>query len=218
MSSSPTLIPSLKSLIDEISSDFEQISEDRKKELTAFATEIGHAIRLHGTAKLNFICTHNSRRSHLSQVTAQTAAAYYGIEAIECYSGGTEATACNARTVAAFEQAGFKVTKTTDSDNPVYEISFANGLAPLRAWSKVYNDEANPSADYLAIMTCNHADQNCPIVQGASKRIPLTFVDPKVSDDTPEEADTYSARLKEIGSQMFFTMQIVSDILPKDAS
>ena len=43
--------------------------------------------------RLIFICTHNSRRSHMAQLWAQTAAAYHGVAAIETFSGGTEATA-----------------------------------------------------------------------------------------------------------------------------
>ena len=35
--------------------------------------------------RLNFICTHNSRRSHLSQIWAQTMAAYYNIKNVNDY-------------------------------------------------------------------------------------------------------------------------------------
>jgi arsenate reductase len=35
--------------------------------------------------KLNLICTHNSRRSHLAQVWAQTAAAYFNLKNVFCY-------------------------------------------------------------------------------------------------------------------------------------
>jgi arsenate reductase len=64
--------------------------------------------------RLNFICTHNSRRSQLSQVWAQTAAAYYGIDAT-CYSGGVEVTAFNERAVAALQRDGFKVIQKANS-------------------------------------------------------------------------------------------------------
>jgi arsenate reductase len=47
----------------------------------------------HESIRLNFICTHNSRRSHLSQIWAQTMAYHWGIKDVFCYSGGTDATA-----------------------------------------------------------------------------------------------------------------------------
>ncbi|MGB0581333.1 MAG: protein-tyrosine-phosphatase [Limisphaerales bacterium] len=163
-----------------------------------------------GRARLTFICTHNSRRSHLSQVLAQTAAAFHGVEDLECFSGGTEATACNPRTVDAFKRAGFDVTDTSGGENPIYEIRFAADGA-LRAWSKVYNQDGNPESDYIGVMTCTHADENCPIVQGASERFSLPFVDPKEADDTPAEAATYDECLRQIGSEMFFLMETVSE-------
>lgn len=151
---------------------------------------------------LTFICTHNSRRSHLGQVWAQVAAAYFDVKNVHCFSGGTETTACNPRTIAAFERAGLKVTKTTESDNPVYEISFDDLSQPIIAFSKVYDQAPNPSSMFAAIMTCDHAEANCPFIPGAEKRLPIMYVDPKVSDDTPEESATYDARCRQIATEM----------------
>lgn len=151
---------------------------------------------------LTFICTHNSRRSHLGQVWAQVAAAYFEVKNVHCFSGGTETTACNPRTIAAFERAGLKVTKTTESDNPVYEISFDDLSQPIIAFSKVYNQAPNPSHGFAAIMTCDHAEANCPFIPGAEKRLPIMYIDPKVSDDTPEESATYDARCRQIATEM----------------
>ena len=39
--------------------------------------------------QLNFICTHNSRRSHLGQIWAAIAGAYYNVD-VATFSGGTE--------------------------------------------------------------------------------------------------------------------------------
>lgn len=39
------------------------------------------------------ICTHNSRRSHLSQLWAQVASFHFGIDQVAVYSAGTQARA-----------------------------------------------------------------------------------------------------------------------------
>ena len=163
---------------------------------------------------MTFICTHNSRRSHLSQVMATVAAEFYrgdGGIAIQAFSGGTEATACNPRTVAAFRRAGFSVVNMSGGDNPVYLLQYAESAEPMNLFSKIYDRAGNPEEDYVAVMTCNHADENCPIVRGASSRISLPFVDPKISDDTPEEAQTYDQRLIEIGREMFFLFRRIAE-------
>jgi protein-tyrosine phosphatase/arsenate reductase len=64
------------------------------------------------------------------------AAAYYGIPHVETYSGGTEETAFNERAVAASERLGFNIEKTTEGTNPVYQVYFADDVAPVTAFSK----------------------------------------------------------------------------------
>lgn len=204
------LLPSVRSLATELSAGSTGIPLQRRNELRSLAAIVGEHLAREDRARLTFICTHNSRRSHLSQVLAQLAAAFHGVNDVECFSGGTEATACNPRTIAAFERAGFEVTDTSGGENPIYEIRFAKD-AMIRAWSKVYNEDGNPESGYIGVMTCTHADENCSIVHGASERFSLPFVDPKEADDTPEEAATYDERLRQIGSQMFFLMEAVSE-------
>jgi arsenate reductase len=65
---------------------------------------------------LNFICTHNSRRSQFSQIWAQTAAQYFGIPA-HCFSGGVEITSFNERAVASLKRSGFNIT-SSEGENP----------------------------------------------------------------------------------------------------
>lgn len=210
-SNADNLLPSIRPLAAELVTGIATIPNERRQQLQTLAEIVRDHLASDKRARLTFICTHNSRRSHLSQILAQTAAAFHGLDGIECFSGGTEATACNPRTVAAFQRAGFEVTDTTGGDNPVYEIRFTDNGSPLRAWSKVYNEDGNPRADYIGVMTCTHADENCPIVHGASERFSLPFVDPKEADDTPAEAATYDERLRQIGSEMFFLMATVSE-------
>lgn len=186
--------------------DLSEISAQRQAVLQPLIEYINEKIASQQPINLTFICTHNSRRSHLGQVWAQVAAAYFGVENVHCFSGGTETTACNPRTIGAFERAGLKVTKTAESDNPVYEISFYDSTTliapPIIAFSKVYDQSPNPTQGFAAIMTCDHAETNCPFIPGAEKRLPIMYVDPKVSDNTPEETATYDARCRQIATEM----------------
>lgn len=73
---------------------FAAISSERIQLLDEMATYLRAKMKQREEIRLNFICTHNSRRSQFSQIWAQTAAAYHGIDA-NCYSGGIEVTAFN---------------------------------------------------------------------------------------------------------------------------
>lgn len=108
--------------IKQLKDTFNLISDERKELLNQFAEYISNRLGDRKKINLTFICTHNSRRSHISQIWAQTAAEYYNIPNVKCYSGGTEATAFNPRAVKAMEKAGFKIEKLDDTDNPVYLV------------------------------------------------------------------------------------------------
>jgi len=158
--------------------------------------------------RLNFICTHNSRRSQFSQIWAQTAAAYYGIEAYG-YSGGVEVTAFNPRAVAAIQRDGFKLEKK-EGENPVYFVFYGEGTEPIVTFSKVFEDALNATKEIAAVMTCDHADENCPFIPGAEKRFPLRFEDPKAFENSPQEEKMYSERSHQIGAEMFYLFEKVS--------
>ncbi|MFC1561511.1 protein-tyrosine-phosphatase [candidate division KSB1 bacterium] len=185
-------------------SEFESISEERKRNLIMLSDYISEKISSGDTAKLTFICTHNSRRSHMSQVWAQTAAAYYGIDNVQTYSGGTEATALNPRAAAALKRAGFEIEKSDDSDNPVYRVTYGAGMNPMEVFSKKFDEKPNPREDYCAVMTCAKAESDCPFVPGASYRVSLPYDDPKDFDGTPLETATYDERRRQIAREMLW--------------
>jgi arsenate reductase len=194
----------LRPQVSRLIAEFDQIPAERIAVLDEAAAFIRTQVEAGKPANLTFICTHNSRRSHLSQIWTQTAAAYYGIDAIHTYSGGTEFTACNIRTVRALRRAGFSVADSTGGENPVYLIQYAENREPVKAFSKVYNCGSNPQRDFAAMICCSHADQNCPVVLGAAARFPIHYVDPKASDGTELEAATYDARCHQIAREMFY--------------
>lgn len=168
-------------------------------------------IKDRSAAKLNFICTHNSRRSQLAQVWAQTAAYFYGIP-VNCFSGGTETTAFNENAVNALNRQGFEVKKSRDGSNPVYSIYIAEDIKPIKTSSKLYNDPENPESSFAAIMTCSDADEKCPFIPGADIRIPLNYDDPKIFDGTGLESQKYMERSLQIASEMFYAFSKVNAI------
>jgi len=201
------LFPRLNALTTTLLEESPQIPKERQALLEKLAGYT--AQRKGGSAKLNFICTHNSRRSHIAQIWATAGAAYFGIPGVETYSGGTEATAFNPRAVAALQRAGFQI-ENSGGENPHYRVHFAEAQPPLRCYSKTFDDPANPKLGFAAIMTCSDADENCPFIPGAAFRLPLTYDDPKVADGTPEETARYDERVRQIGREILYTMQLAA--------
>ena len=195
----------IREIITQLST--ERISEERKRILQPLIEFISSKISKNEEVRLNFICTHNSRRSHLSQIWAQTMAYYYQIENVFCYSGGTEATAMFPKVAETLTNQGFEILKLSETENPVYAVKFAENEHAVICFSKKYDDDFNPKSEFAAILTCDSADENCPIVYGAEARIPIKYEDPKKSDGTPEMNETYFNRSLEIATEMKFVFE-----------
>ena len=190
-----------------LESEFDKISDERKADLADLGAYIASTRNEGNDVSLTVICTHNSRRSHMGQVWLQVAAAYYGVGNVRTYSGGTEATAFNPRAVAALDHAGLKVNRLNDGDNPPYDLSYGKGFEPMTMFSKKFDHRMNPTSNFAAVMVCSQADEACPIVPGANARFSIPYEDPKVSDGTSEEEETYQARSRQIAREMFYAMQ-----------
>lgn len=159
--------------------------------------------------RLNFICTHNSRRSHLGQVWAQALAKHYHVSKTITYSGGTEATALYPKVAETLKMQGFEIEQLSSDSNPVYAIKYDDNQHPIIGFSKKFDDSFNPKAKFAAIMTCSQADEGCPFVAGTEKRIAITFEDPKISDGTDQQSAVYAERSLQIASEMNYVMQQV---------
>lgn len=182
----------------------ESISNSRKEELKPLVDFIQLKINSKDAIRINFICTHNSRRSHLSQIWAQTMAYYFNINNVFCYSGGTEATALFPMVAETLKNSGFKINSIAETSNPIYSIKYSDNSHPIIGFSKKLDSEFNPKSGFAAIMTCSQADSGCPFIAGAEKRIPLTFEDPKAFDNTPQQAEKYQERSLQIATEMFY--------------
>jgi arsenate reductase len=196
------LFPAIENVIATL--NFETISEERKTVLQPLVDYIQTKVNNQQEIRLNLICTHNSRRSHLSQVWAQTAAAYYGIKNVFSYSGGTEATAMFPMAAQTLAKQGFQIKTIAEGNNPVYAIKYAANAHPVIGFSKTFDDDFNPQSEFAAILTCSSADQGCPFIAGAEVRIPITFEDPKAFDNTPQQAEKYEERSLQIATELFY--------------
>ena len=202
----------ITSLIKELESEVSLISEGRIIDLSFFAEEINRLIKETGESNVTFVCTHNSRRSQLSEIWLRILAEYYGVKNLKTFSGGTESTAFNHRMVAALRRAGFDlVTKDESVKNPIYTLRDDTGDSPAM-FSKKYDDPYNPRKDFIAVMVCSEADTACPFVPGAFSRIALPYVDPKKSDDTDMESVTYDNKVREIGRELIYVAKLISNI------
>lgn len=195
----------IKQIIDKI--NFETIPEYRKVELNVLADFIQRKRDANSSIHLNFICTHNSRRSQFSQIWAKVAADYYAIS-LSSYSSGVEVTAMNPRVVESLKRFGFDI-EGGSGDNPNYSVVYSATSKTLTAFSKLIEDAANPIENFAAIMTCSHADENCPVVVGCEERIPIRYDDPKTFDDTPLESCMYDYRSFQIASELFYVLSTI---------
>lgn len=184
--------------------DLKSIPENRKEILQQLIDLVQEPVQRNERVNINCICTHNSRRSHLTQIWAKVASMYHRIRKVNTYSGGTEATAVYPMILKTIENQGIDVLQLSESDNPVYAYKYDDLAPPIIGFSKKYTDKFNPQSGFIALMTCGDADDKCPVVLGASGRVALTYVDPKVSDGTEQQAETYAARSRQIATEMFY--------------
>lgn len=197
---------SLKSLIQKLETDGEQISEKRKSNLKTLAEAL--LSKQKGQVyQLVFVCTHNSRRSVFGQVWAHLLAEYYSIP-LESYSGGTEVTAVNDKALACLKDLGFETHKNDNTQNPKIDILYGDSK-PITCYSKLFDDKSNPQDNFFAIMLCEHAAENCPFIPNAQQRINLTYPDPKQFDNTALQDEKYKAVAIKIGQELMYLMRLI---------
>jgi len=201
------LLPQLEKTVSKI--DLEMVSSERREILQPMVDYIREKLIRGQLVRLNFICTHNSRRSHLSQVWAQSMAHYLGFDMVFCYSGGTESTAIYPMVADVLKLQGFEVETTDQSHNPVYTFKYSMTEPPIIGFSKKWDDEFNPQTGFAAVMTCSHAHETCPFIVGAEVRLPVTYEDPKHHDSSPEQEAKYAERSIQIASEMLYVFTMV---------
>ena len=205
------LLPQIAETVSKI--DLETIPLARREMLQPLIEYIREKVSKGLAVRLNFICTHNSRRSHLAQVWAQAMAYHFSFDRVFTYSGGTESTALYPMVVETLRRSGFQVETIAERQNPVYAIKHSANESPIIGFSKRWDDDFNPQSEFAAILTCSQADENCPFIRGAESRIALNYEDPKRFDNSPVKAQSYAERSMQIAAEMFYVYKIVGEEL-----
>ena len=188
-----------------------EISDKRTFVLNEIAKYIFKTKSENKIPKLNFICTHNSRRSQFCQFWATFFSNYYNIKC-EIFSGGIIETEVSKSAINAIRDYGFNIS-FKDCDNPIYSINFGNQKLG-DYFSKLYNDSENPKNEFAAIMTCSDAEKNCPLVEGSEIKFSLPYEDPKKYDMSKIEKTEYEKTSEKIASEMnylFHKIKIKND-------
>ncbi len=207
---SQTFYATLQEYTEKVTTEFNQIEKSRIKKLKSLAAYVFEDWKK--THKINglFICTHNSRRSHMASLWFQATSYYYGIPNFNTYSGGTKTTALNPRAANALNRAGFKYqTANSEEDNPVYFFTMGERYPVTKMYSKIFDAKENPTNDFFAVLVCSDADKSCPSVTGADKRFSLPYDDPRFSDNTASEQKSYDDTCRKIAREMFYVLSLV---------
>ncbi|UMB54965.1 hypothetical protein MKD41_05695 [Lutibacter sp. A64] len=206
-------------MIDTVAINTEEFFKKSKKNLsidtaridllTNIAQYIANEFKKNKPIHLNFICTHNSRKSQLCQVWAKYAIDYFKLKNIDSFSGGTAVTAFYRNTVKTLQEVGFKFEISEFShQNPVYLISYKNCTNPIIGFSKFFDDEINKKP-FIAITTCSNAKENCPFISEAIERFHLPFNDPKTFDNSLYKAEKYLETNQQIAGEIHFIFDLI---------
>lgn len=199
---STSVFTKIESVISRL--ELDTITTERKLILQPLIEFIQGKVNTDKEIRINFICTHNSRRSHLTQIWAQTMAVFFKIDTVKTYSGGTEATAMFPKVAETLIGMGFVIEKIATTENPIYSIKFNDNSHPIIGFSKKYDDAFNPASEFAAVMTCSQADKGCPFVAGTEKRIAVTYEDPKLFDGKENQSEKYTERSLQIATEMYY--------------
>lgn len=214
--------PKLRHYLSQREAEFDRIETTRRVILKDLSRYMELCQTQKRPKRLVFICTHNSRRSHMAQAAAVGAAEYYQTKDVLSYSGGTEATAVFGLARQAIESSGFALVPqdAPEKTNPVLLLNTGgqdgDGTADardsesdsIRLFSKRYNEAPNPTKEFAAIMVCSDADEACPVVTGAEVRLALPFEDPKAFDGSPLASEKYQERMADITREVMFAFSL----------
>jgi protein-tyrosine-phosphatase len=210
-----TLFPKVQAHADYLTTSFDLIDEAHGAAGKTLADWIAKNFQRGRPLHITVVCTGNSRRSILGATMGNIAAAYCGMPEIRFHSGGTAPTAFNPRTVAALKEIGVDVEPAGKeaprgeprTANPIYRVRWGDAPEMEAAeFSKHYADPSNPQSDFAALMVCGDADAGCPFVKGATLRVSMPYLDPKLFDGGAYESAKYAERRDDMGRLMLAVM------------
>ncbi len=209
------LLPELKRHAELLTTSFDMIDSTHHQSIERLAEWIAENERNQRQSQIIAACTGNSRRSILCATMGNLAAAYYGLDKVQFYSGGTKPSAFNKRTIASLAEIGFQIESSgreaprgePKTANTIYRVRWGKDLQATE-FSKTYFDSDNPQTGFAAVMVCSEADADCPTIPGASMRLSMTFIDPKIYDDGAFERAKYAERRDDIGRTFLAVMSL----------
>lgn len=214
------LLAGVRTHLDTLAAQVDRMDPGRRAAAMKLSNAIVSRFRPGTTLPVIVVCTGNSRRSIMGAAFGNASATNEGLNDIRFYSGGTEPSSFNTRTVSTLRSVGFEIAETGELvtagavgiANPIYLLSWGRSKQPVasvlgvKEFSKPYSHSENPQSGFIAVVVCDRADAQCPIVAGAVERISMPFADPKSADGTPSEAITYAASRDAIGTAMLFAL------------
>ena len=191
--------PEIDRFLEEASSE---VPEERQ---TLWLPLLDRIRSLQYQGAIDFICTHNSRRSILSQSLATALAHKFKLPDLMFWSGGAEVTFVHPNTIACLVQIGFHLEPipTGEPPNHRYLLSFAENTPPLELYSKRFDDSSTPPP-YHAVLVCSKGDAACPFIPGVASRNLIPFEDPGTFDGTPDASAAYLDAARNISSELMF--------------
>ncbi|MDG2396837.1 MAG: protein-tyrosine-phosphatase [Flavobacteriaceae bacterium] len=180
------------------------IDYDRKIVLKPLIDYLKNKILLNQKINLNFICTHNSRRSQYCQVWAKVFSSFFNMDSLDTFSGGTLSTFVHPLIINSLIQVGFSVKKLTKEKNPIYLVKYSQNKPEIKLFSKKINHIKNPKNNFAAVLTCVSAERKCPIVYGSDIKITIAYKDPKQFDDSQIQEQEYLKTCYQIAREMFY--------------
>jgi arsenate reductase len=214
------LYPALQAYFDKLGETTMPIDPSRQSAIGELVEWIQGKLNDGSPSPIIVVCTGNSRRSIMGSVLGNAAALYRGLPNVQFFSGGTEPTAINPRTIRVLQEVGVRFTPTgrngaagaAGEPNPIYGVQWSDDVEFCTDFSKHFADPINPHDGFAAVMVCDEANQACPSVPGAELRVPMPFQDPKEFDDTPQEESAYRERRDDIATVMLRVLREVRNL------
>lgn len=194
----------VKKFISKLGAGGMVLSAERKEILQPLIAAIKASLDSDKEAIVQFICTHNSRRSQTAEFLLDVFSREYNLN-LTALSAGTESTAFNSRMVDAIQSFGFDLLEYGDDRNPLYIYKIKND--DLYYYSKRYDEELIAFDKKIVVTVCGDAEENCPLIPGTFKRLHLGYIDPKHADNTDQETEVYQNKVQEIGLEMLHIVQ-----------
>lgn len=180
--------------------ELDWIDETRKQELAKLTAYIRY--KESDPIHLVFIDNDNARGSLFAQVWAKVAARYFGLEHVETYSAGNNATEIAGNFVYTLLSLQFDLFVEGDEVNSRHFFVFDNRKNACICFAKPIDHYSIPLENFGTIDT-NPTRMNI-ILAGSELQVHFPYTDPQTSDGTSEAQQNYRQFSNEIAREMLY--------------